>query len=70
MKREDADIAKNSDEKPVRENKPHSIADDKSETEKDGYPFKNNKEKQENNQEEYIDPAGNTSKQDKQLWTV
>jgi len=62
MKREDADIKKNNEEKPVRENKPNSRADGLSETEKDGYPFKNKNEKQESQQEEYIDNAGNTSK--------
>ncbi|CAN5319193.1 hypothetical protein BH11BAC6_BH11BAC6_17120 [soil metagenome] len=61
MKRDDADITKNNTSNPVRENKPDSIASDKKETDKKGFPFKEKKDKQFDNQEEYIDPASNSS---------
>ncbi|MBG9375862.1 hypothetical protein I5907_06420 [Panacibacter sp. DH6] len=61
MKHQDADLTKNNEEKPVRENKPNSIGDGLKPGEKTGYPFPGKEDKQHDSQPEFIEPANNNS---------
>ena len=55
----DTDMTKHNQKKPVRENTPHSIADGRKSTDTQGYPFPKEKDKQADNQPEFIDDPEN-----------
>ena len=60
----EVDVTKHNQKNPVRENKPNSIGDSLSDNKKEGYPYPEEKDKQANNQPEFIEKTNDTSKTD------
>ncbi|QEC69495.1 hypothetical protein FRZ67_20130 [Panacibacter ginsenosidivorans] len=64
MKNTDAQKKNTGKENPVREGKPNSIADNKTQQDKKQYPYPSEKDKQYKDQPEFIDPGSNSSESD------